>query len=102
MNASSIKALKQADKQKSNKKSANKTAPKKSSVSAFLNSVENEQRRKDAKTVLKMMKEITGERPVRWGDSIVGFGEYHYKYTSRREGDFLNVGFSPPKANLVL
>lgn len=80
----------------------NKTRPTKASVATFIDSVENETRRRDARTVLAMMKKITGEPPKMWGPSIIGFGEYHYKYESGREGDFLLVGFSPRKANLVL
>lgn len=72
------------------------------SVAAFINDVENEVRRKDAKRLLAMMKGITGEKPKLWGPSIIGFGEYHYKYESGREGDMLLVGFSPRKSNLVL
>ena len=49
-----------------------------------------------------MMKKITGETAKMWGPSIIGFGEYHYKYESGREGDMLNVGFSPRKANMAL
>ena len=83
-------------------KSENKTKPTRASVTAFLNGVENETRRRDAKTVLALMKKVTGEKPKMWGPSIVGFGQYHYKYASGREGDAANVGFSPRKANLVL
>ena len=79
----------------------NKTRPTAASVSAFIGAVENEKRRRDAKTLLAMMKKITGEKPKMWGPSIIGFGEYHYQYESGREGDMLNVGFSPRKANLV-
>ena len=79
----------------------NKTAPTGNSVRAFIDAVENETRRRDAKTALAMMKKITGEKPTMWGSSIIGFGTYHYRYDSGREGDFLNVGFSPRKANLV-
>lgn len=82
--------------------SENKTKATKASVSAFLNGVENEIRRRDAKALLAVMKKITGEKPKMWGPSIIGFGEYRYKYESGREGDFLAVGFSPRKANLVL
>ncbi|MCH2083632.1 MAG: hypothetical protein MK226_14660 [Saprospiraceae bacterium] len=49
-----------------------------------------------------MMKKITGEQATMWGDSIVGFGEYHYKYDSRREGDFLMISFSPRKISTPL
>jgi len=79
-----------------------KTKPTKVSVTAFINGVENETRKRDAKAILAMMKKITGEKPKMWGPSIVGFGEYHYKYETGREGDTLNVGFSPRKANMVM
>ena len=71
-------------------------------MTEFLKGVEPDRRRKDAKAVLELIKRVTGEKAVMWGPSIVGFGEYHYKYDSGREGDFLMVGFSPRKANLVL
>ncbi len=83
-------------------KAENKTKPTRVSVTAFINAVENETRRRDAKTLLAMMKKITGEKPKMWGPTIIGFGEYHYKYASGREGDMLLVGFSPRKANMVL
>lgn len=81
---------------------ANKTRPTGASVAAFVNAVENDTRRRDAKALLAMMKKITGEKAKMWGPSIIGFGEYHYKYESGREGDMLNVGFSPRKANMAL
>ena len=80
----------------------NKTRPTTASVTAFIDAVENETRKRDAKTLLDMMKKITGEKPKMWGPSIIGFGKYQYKYDSGREGDMLNVGFSPRKANLAL
>lgn len=80
----------------------NKTKPTGTSVTAFIGAVDNEMRKRDAKTLLAMMKKITGEKAKMWGPSIIGFGEYHYKYESGREGDMLNVGFSPRKANLAL
>ena len=79
-----------------------KTVPSENSVEGFLNSVESEEMRKDCFTVLELMKRITGEKPVMWGDSIVGFGSYHYKYASGREGDFFRTGFSPRKAALTI
>jgi len=79
-----------------------KTKPTALSVTGFINGVENDARKRDAKTLLAMMKKITGEKPKMWGPTIVGFGEYHYKYESGREGDMLNVGFSPRNANMVL
>lgn len=87
---------------KASKKADLKTRPTRNSVTAFINNVENETRRKDAKALLAMMKKVTGEKPKMWGPSIIGFGEYHYKYESGREGDMLAVGFSPRKANMVL
>lgn len=71
-------------------------------VNAFLNSVENEQRKKDSFIVLEMMKEITGKEPKMWGDTIVGFDSYHYVYASGREGDWMKIGFSPRKQALTL
>lgn len=64
--------------------------------------MESEKRRKDAKQVLKIMKEITGEKPAMWGANIVGFGSYDYKYASGREGTFMRIGLSPRKANTSL
>jgi len=72
------------------------------SVKQFLNAVTDKQRREDCYTVLNLMKEITGEEPTLWGDSIVGFGRYHYTYESGREGDWFLTGFSPRKQNLTL
>jgi hypothetical protein len=82
--------------------STNKTVPTSADVSAFLESVENETRRADSFRVLEFMKKVTGEEPQMWGPSIVGFGTYHYKYDSGREGDFLKTGFSPRKSALTL
>jgi hypothetical protein len=79
-----------------------KTSKNNSSVSGFLNSVEDRTRRKDAKAMLSLMADITGEKPAMWGDSIVGFGNYHYRSTSGREGDFLITGFSPRVQSLTL
>ncbi|MEM8771037.1 MAG: DUF1801 domain-containing protein [Pseudomonadota bacterium] len=100
-------AKKTAAKKKTAKKTVKKTTdavtvPNKASVAAFIDAVEDPQRKKDAKTLLAMMKKVTGEKPVMWGPSIIGFGKYHYKYESGREGDMLLVGFSPRKANSVL
>ena len=81
--------------------SENKTKPTDESVTAFLDAIENEQRRDDCYTVLEIMRSITGEAPKMWGPSIVGFGNYHYKYESGREGDFFKAGFSPRKQNLT-
>lgn len=83
-------------------KAANKTVATKASVKAFLDAVEDDARRADAKALDKMMREISGEKPAMWGPAIVGYGRYHYRYDSGREGDFMKLGFSPRKANLVI
>jgi len=80
----------------------NKTRPTGAGVDTFLDAVENERRREDARTVKAMMERITGWEPRMWGPSIVGFGEYHYRYDSGREGDFLITGFSPRKKALTI
>jgi hypothetical protein len=78
-------------------KAAPKTTKTKASVAAFISAVEDDTRRKDAKTVDKMLREITGEKPAMWGPSIVGYGEY-----DGPTGAWPRIGFSPRKANLVL
>jgi Domain of unknown function (DU1801) len=72
------------------------------SVKAFLDSVENEQRREDSLVMLDLLGDVTGLEPAMWGSSIVGFGSYHYKYASGHEGDAARIGFSPRKVNLVV
>jgi len=79
-----------------------KTKRNKGDVEAFLNSVPDEKKRRDSFTVLELMKQVTGKKPEMWGDSIIGFGSYHYKYASGREGDWFVTGFSPRKQNLTL
>ncbi len=80
----------------------NKTIPTSEDVLTFLNSVENEQRKMDSLELLEIIKNLTQESPVMWGKSIVGFGKYHYKYESGREGDFFLAGFSPRKQSLTI
>ncbi len=80
----------------------NKTIPNSASVTAFLDAVEDQQKKEDSYVLLDLMKEITGKEPVMWGPSIIGFGSYHYKYDSGREGDMLLTGFSPRKQNLTM
>jgi hypothetical protein len=80
----------------------NKTGPTDVPVEEFLASVEHPVRRADGFELLELMKSVTGQDPVMWGPSIVGFGKYHYRYGSGREGDSAAVGFSPRKANLAL
>ena len=79
-----------------------KTKRNKGNVEDFLNSVIDGKKRRDSFTVLELMKKVTGLKPEMWGDSIVGFGSYHYKYASGREADWFLVGFSPRKQNLTL
>ncbi len=80
----------------------NKTKPTRVKAAKFLQGVENERRRRDGQELLEMMEALSGEPPVMWGPSIIGFGQYHYRYDSGHEGDIMIVGFSPRKANLVL
>ena len=78
-----------------------KTKLNNASVEKFLKGVEDEEKRRDCFTIVKLMQKITGDKPKMWGDSIVGFGLYHYKYESGREADWFLTGFSPRKQNLV-
>ena len=80
----------------------NKTKPTTSSVTAYINALTDPTRRSDAKELVQLMQQISGEKPKLWGPSIVGFGSYHYRYDSGREGDMPLIGFSPRKAALVL
>ncbi len=80
----------------------NKTAPTAQDVAAFLAGIEDPRRREDGQELCRLMAEVTGEPAVMWGSSIVGFGQYHYRYDSGREGDYLAIGFSPRKASLTL
>jgi hypothetical protein len=79
-----------------------KTKPTDQSVKEFLNEIPEAERRADCFAVAKIMEEITGEKPKMWGPSIVGFGSYHYKYATGREGDWPITGFSPRKKDLTL
>jgi hypothetical protein len=80
----------------------NKTKPTTASVTAYIDALTDPIRRSDAKELIQLMRRISGEKPKLWGPSIVGFGKYHYRYDSGREGDMPLVGFSPRKAALVL
>lgn len=84
------------------KKTELKTKVNKASVEGFLNSVKDEDVRRDCFEIMKMMKQVTREEPKMWGSSIVGFGSYHYKGKSGREGEWMLTGFSPRKQNLTL
>jgi len=68
----------------------------------FIAQVDSDQKRKDSEELIALMKKVTGKPPKMWGPTIVGFGKYHYKYESGREGEICMVGFSPRKPNLVL
>lgn len=76
--------------------------PTSADVVAFIDAVPDEHRRSDARELCELMRSVTGEPPVMWGPSIVGFGSYHYRYESGRTGDAPLAGFSPRKANLVV
>lgn len=79
-----------------------KTKPTDASVEAFLSAVENQQKREDSFALLALLREVTGYEPKLWGTSIIGFGQYHYRYASGREGDSILTGFSPRKQNLTV
>ena len=79
-----------------------KTKPNTGDVNCFLDAVEDEKKRSDSFTITALMQRVSGYEPCMWGDSIIGFGSYHYKYTSGREGDWFLCGFSPRKQALTL
>ncbi|MCU9849556.1 DUF1801 domain-containing protein [Defluviimonas sp. WL0024] len=81
---------------------ANKTVPTDFSVQDFMAGVEPPSRRDEALRLDALFREVTGFEPVMWGPSIIGYGRYHYRYASGREGDFLATGFSPRKAALTI
>lgn len=80
-------------------KAENKTQPTDVTADDFLASVEPDRKREEAEQLDQLFRGVTGWTPVMWGPSIIGYGQYHYKYESGREGDFLATGFSPRKAN---
>lgn len=79
-----------------------KTKVNDASVTSFVHSIKEEEKRSDAQILLELMTKITKETPKMWGSSIVGFGSYHYKSSSGREGDWFLTGFSPRKQNLTI
>src|ERR1700749_4351337 len=79
-----------------------KTKATKASVEDFINSIADEQKRKDSFAIVKMMQQITKEKPKMWGPAIIGFCDIHLKYDSGRELDWFKIGFSPRKQNLTL
>lgn len=82
--------------------SENKTKPTEVSPAEFITSVEPDRRRNEGRILLDLFAKTTGWTPRMWGPSIIGYGEYHYKYDSGREGDFMATGFSPRKAKLSI
>lgn len=83
-------------------KSNNKTIPTQLSPQDFLASIEHPRRREDGVALLELFNRVTQLKPVMWGSSIIGYGRYHYKYDSGREGDALMTGFSPRKTALSI
>ncbi|WP_050604125.1 DUF1801 domain-containing protein [Ruegeria sp. 6PALISEP08] len=83
-------------------RSGNKTLPTDQSVADFLATVQPTRRAEEARSLDKLFRATTGFAPVMWGPSIIGYGRYHYRYKSGREGDFLATGFSPRKSALVI
>lgn len=79
-----------------------KTKKNEQNVAKFLASIKDEGTRADCETIVTLMRQATKAEPKMWGSSIVGFGDYHYKYESGREGDWFLTGFSPRKQNLTL
>ena len=80
----------------------NKTAANDGDVRAYLQQVGHDTRREDSFVLLDMMGQVSGEPATMWGDSLVGFGSYHYRYDSGHEGDYFLMGFAPRKQNLSL
>jgi hypothetical protein len=80
----------------------NKTKATEVSVTAYIDAIEDDTRREEAKVLVKLMRKVSGEKPAMWGPSIIGFGKYRYTYDSGHSGEAPLVGFSPRKANLVL
>ena len=80
----------------------NKTRPTKVSAESYIAAIANEEQRNDARRLVALMRKVTGQEPRMWGPSIVGFGSYHYKYASGREGDSALTAFAPRGRELVV
>lgn len=78
------------------------TIPTNADVLEFLARLKDGQQRRDSETLVELMQQISGELPILWGPAIIGFGSYHYKYATGREGDMPRIAFSPRKGKLVL
>ncbi|MFZ7121088.1 MAG: DUF1801 domain-containing protein [Eubacteriaceae bacterium] len=83
-------------------KEKNKTVLSESDPMEFINSIENEKKKKFSYKLLELMEKTSGDNAKMWGDSIIGFSKYHYKYASGREGDWFKIGFSPRKQNMTI
>ena len=79
-----------------------KTKKTNADVDAFLDTITDQKRREDCRAVVDLMADVTGEPPTMWGSAIFGFGSYHYRYASGREGDWMATGVSPRKQNLTV
>ena len=79
-----------------------KTLPTRAEPAQFVATIDDAQKRADTSALIDLMGEVTGERPVMWGPTIVGFGQYHYRYASGHQGDTFMLGFSPRKQALTL
>ena len=82
--------------------SSNKNVENSANVDAYIDAVDDDQKRADCRALIAMMRDVTGREPKMWGSSMVGFGSYHYRYESGREGDFFLTGFAPRKAALAV
>lgn len=80
----------------------NKTQPTNASVASYLSGLAPERKRDEARQLDVLFQKVTGFTPVMWGPSIIGYGRYHYRYASGREGAFLATGFAPRKANFSI
>ncbi len=83
-------------------KAKNKTTATQADPAAFVAAIEPEKKKADAETLLDLFERVTGLKPKMWGPSIIGYGRYHYKYESGREGESMLTGFSPRKQNLSI
>ena len=80
----------------------NKSVATAASVDTFINAIEDPRKRQDSQDMIALMRQVTGHEPQMWGSSLVGFGSYHYRYASGREGEFFLTGFSPRKSALTI
>lgn len=79
-----------------------KTQPHDGDPQALIEAIEDERKRADAARLFRLMADATGEHPTLWGPSMIGFGSFHYRYATGREGDTMKVGFAPRKTALTL